>query len=68
MFRKMLSYGVVAGLLVGVPLSVITISMSGRTMMRYGMVIGYLIMLIALSTVFVAIKRRRDADLVLAPE
>jgi ABC-type multidrug transport system fused ATPase/permease subunit len=37
--------------------------MSGQTMMRYGMVIGYLIMLIALSTVFVAIKRRRDADL-----
>ena len=63
MLKKILSYGVVAGLLVGVPLSVITISMSGRTMMRYGMVIGYLIMLIALSTVFVAIKRRRDTDL-----
>jgi hypothetical protein len=63
MFKKMLSYGVIAGLLVGVPLSCITISMSGHTMMRYGMVIGYLIMLIALSTVFVAIKRRRDADL-----
>jgi hypothetical protein len=63
MFKKMLSYGVVAGLLVGVPLSWITISMSGQTMMRYGMVIGYLIMLIALSAVFVAIKRHRDADL-----
>src|SRR6201986_2493917 len=37
--------------------------MSGRTMMGYGMVIGYLIMLIALSTVFVAIQRRRDTDL-----
>jgi hypothetical protein len=63
MFKKMLSYGVAAGLIVGVPLSVITISMSGQTMMRYGMVIGYLIMLIALSAVFVAIKRHRDADL-----
>jgi predicted enzyme related to lactoylglutathione lyase len=31
--------------------------------MSYGMVIGYLIMLIALSAVFVAIKRHRDADL-----
>jgi uncharacterized transporter YbjL len=59
----MLSYGVVAGLLVGVPLSWITISMSGQTMMRYGMVIGYLIMLIALSMVFAAIKRHRDVDL-----
>ena len=63
MFKKMLSYGVLAGLLVGVPLSVITISMSGQAMMRYGMVIGYLIMLVALSAVFVAIKRHRDADL-----
>jgi predicted enzyme related to lactoylglutathione lyase len=63
MLKKTLSYGVVAGLLVGVPLSWITISMSGQTMMSYGMVIGYLIMLIALSTVFVAIKRHRDADL-----
>jgi predicted enzyme related to lactoylglutathione lyase len=63
MFKKMLSYGVLAGLLVGVPLSVITISMSGQTMMRYGMVIGYLIMLVALSAVFVAVKRHRDAEL-----
>jgi hypothetical protein len=63
MLRKMLSYGVVAGLLVGIPLSCITIGMSGQTMMRYGMVVGYLIMLIALSAVFVAIKRHRDADL-----
>jgi hypothetical protein len=63
MLKKILSYGVVAGLIVGIPLSCITISMSGQTMMRYGMVIGYLIMLIALSTVFVGIKRHRDADL-----
>ena len=63
MLKKILSYGVVAGLIVGVPLSCITVSMSAHTMMRYGMVIGYLIMLIALSTVFVAIKRHRDADL-----
>jgi uncharacterized protein DUF4199 len=62
MFKKILSYGFVAGLIVGVPMSWITISMS-HTMMRYGMVIGYLIMLIGLSTVFVAIKRHRDADL-----
>jgi hypothetical protein len=63
MLKKILSYGVVAGLMVGVPLSCITLSMSGHTMLRYGMVVGYLIMLIALSTVFVAIKRHRDEDL-----
>ncbi len=63
MLKKVLSYGVVAGLLVGVPMSWITVSMSGHTMMRYGMVIGYLIMLIGLSTIFAAIKRHRDADL-----
>jgi hypothetical protein len=58
-----LSYGLVAGLIVGVPLSVLTIAMNGHTMLRFGMVIGYTLMLIALSTVFVAIKRRRDVDL-----
>ena len=63
MFKKVLSTGVLAGLIVGIPMSVITISMSGQTMMRYGMVIGYLTMLIGLSTVFIAIKRHRDADL-----
>ncbi|HEY6578167.1 MAG TPA: DUF4199 domain-containing protein [Rhizomicrobium sp.] len=37
--------------------------MSGEGMMRYGMLAGYLIMLIALSAIFLAIKRHRDADL-----
>ena len=63
MLKKILSYGLVAGLIVGVPLSWITVSINGHTMMRWGMVIGYLIMLIGLSTVFVAIKRHRDTDL-----
>jgi hypothetical protein len=63
MLKKIVSYGVLAGLIAGVPLSYITVSMSGQTMMRYGMAVGYLIMLIALSTVFVAIKRYRDTDL-----
>ncbi|HEY2783249.1 MAG TPA: DUF4199 domain-containing protein [Steroidobacteraceae bacterium] len=63
MLKKILSYGLMAGLVVGIPMSWITISMSAHTMMHYGMVIGYLIMLVGLSTVFVAIKRHRDADL-----
>ena len=63
MLRYILIYGLVAGLLVGVPLSIMTLTMSGPTMMTFGMLIGYLTMLIALSAVFIAIKRHRDADL-----
>ncbi len=62
MFRKILSYGAVAGLIVGIPLSVITVTMSGNPP-SYGVALGYSIMLIALSTVFVAIKRHRDKEL-----
>jgi hypothetical protein len=61
--RTLLIYGVAAGLIVGVPLSALTIAMNGHAMMSYGTVIGYTLMLIALSTVFVAIKRYRDETL-----
>ncbi|MEP7043007.1 MAG: DUF4199 domain-containing protein [Dokdonella sp.] len=63
MLRKILSYGVVAGLIVGVPMFCLTVWMKDHPPAAYGMVIGYLTMLIALSTVFVAIKRHRDTDL-----
>ena len=63
MLRRILSYGLIAGLLVGVPLSVMTVGLNGHPPLRYGMVLGYTMMLIALSTVFVAIKRHRDRDL-----
>ncbi|HEY4146919.1 DUF4199 domain-containing protein [Pinirhizobacter sp.] len=63
MLRYILIYGLIAGIVVGVPLSVLTLSMSGQAMMHYGMLVGYLMMLIALSAVFLAIKRRRDVDL-----
>ena len=64
MIRKILSYGVVAGLIVGVPAFGLSVAMNGHySPAPYAMALGYLIMLIALSTVFVAIKRRRDADL-----
>jgi hypothetical protein len=36
--------------------------MSGQAMMHYGMLVGYLTMLIGLSAVFLAIKRHRDVD------
>ena len=63
MLRKILSYGAIAGLIVGLPLFGMTVARSGHPPLTYSMVLGYLIMLIALSTVFVAIKRRRDVDL-----
>ena len=62
MFNTILKYGSIGGLIVGVPLFAMTV---GNLMIHgvMGMVIGYLIMLIALSTVFIAIKRRRDVEL-----
>ncbi|MGA2953362.1 MAG: DUF4199 domain-containing protein [Caulobacteraceae bacterium] len=63
MLRYIVTYGVIAGVVVGVPLSAMTLTMSGHAMMSYGMLIGYLTMLIALSAVFLAIKRHRDVDL-----
>ena len=63
MLRYILIYGAVAGLVVGAPLSILTLSLSGQAMMHYGMLVGYLMMLIALSAVFLAIKRHRDVHL-----
>ncbi len=62
MFRKILIYGVIGGLIVGVPLSIMT-TVKGCDPGAWGMAIGYTMMLIALSTVFVAVKRHRDEDL-----
>jgi hypothetical protein len=62
MLQKILFFGVVAGLIVGVPLFAMTV-LNGHPSAPYGVIVGYLIMLIALSTVFVAVKRHRDADL-----
>ena len=62
MFRNILIYGTIGGLLVGIPLSVIVIGF-GEQQQSYGMLIGYTIMLIGLSAVFVGVKRYRDVDL-----
>ena len=62
MFGKIVSFGAVAGLIVGVPLFAITVTMQGHPMASWGVIVGYLTMLLALSAVFVAIKRHRDAD------
>ena len=63
MLKKILSYGTIAGLIVGITMVTLTVGMKDHPPLAYGMVIGYLTMLVALSAVFVGIKRYRDADL-----
>lgn len=60
MLNTILKFGVLAGLVVGVSLSVVVLTMhqSGG----WGMAIGYSIMLVGLSAIFVAIKQRRDVE------
>lgn len=60
MLRKTLGWGLLAGLIIGIPMSTMATTM---TIGLPSMVVGYLIMLVALSTVFLAIKRHRDIDL-----
>jgi hypothetical protein len=60
MFRTLVTYGIVAGLIAGVPLTVLTLAMDGGQMMQWGMLVGYTLMLLAFTTIFIAIKRRRD--------
>ncbi len=61
MFRNILTYGTIAGLAVGIPLSAITIGYHGP--LSHSMLLGYTIMLVALSAVFLGIKRYRDVEL-----
>jgi hypothetical protein len=62
MFKTILKYGVVAGLIVGIPLAVMCVAMKDEPPATWGMVVGYLTMLIAFTTIFVAIKRQRDIE------
>jgi hypothetical protein len=61
MLRTILAFGTLAGLLIGIPMFGITVAQDGH--LDLGMAATYLLMLVALSTVFVAIKRRRDREL-----
>ncbi|HKD22155.1 MAG TPA: DUF4199 domain-containing protein [Rhizomicrobium sp.] len=63
MFRNITLYGLVSGVIVGVPTFGLTVSMNHHRPLAYALFIGYLTMLVALSAVFVAIKRYRDVDL-----
>lgn len=62
MLRIILKYGVIAGLVVGGFMVGTVAAFSGMPPLKYGMLIGYTTMLIALSAVFVGIKRHRDVD------
>ena len=60
MLRTILKYGVIAGLVVGGFEIGTVAAFAGMPPLKYGMLIGYTTMLIALSAVFVGIKQHRD--------
>ena len=62
MLKTILKYGVIAGLIVGGFEIGTVVAFSGMPPLKYGMWLGYTTMLIALSAVFVGIKRHRDVD------
>jgi len=62
MLRTILKFGVIAGLVVGGFEVATFVAFAGLPPLKYGMLIGYTTMLIALSAVFVGIKRHRDVD------
>jgi hypothetical protein len=63
MLNRILGYGAGAGLIVGIPLFAMTLAFKDNPPSeQHGMLIGYTIMLVALSLVFVAVKRHRDVD------
>jgi hypothetical protein len=62
MFKQILKYGAIAGLIVGIPMIIMTTAMKGHPPTAWAMAIGYLTMLIAFTTIFLAIKRKRDVE------
>jgi len=63
MWQQILKYGLIAGLVVAIPMNVMILATPGHLPLAYGMVFGYVTMLVALSAVFIAIKRYRDGEL-----
>jgi hypothetical protein len=61
MLRTILNYGTIGGLLIGIPTFTIFVTLAeNHPGGAWGMALGYSIMLLGLSMVFLAIKRRRD--------
>ena len=63
MFSNILKYGLIAGVVVGGIMFANFTFVGGEHNFEYGMVIGYATMLVALTAVFVGIKRHRDREL-----
>lgn len=62
MFRIMLIYGLIAGLIV-IAVVVIGFELSGGDIASNSPLVGYLVMLMAMSLIFVGVKRYRDQTL-----
>jgi hypothetical protein len=60
MLRIILIYGVIGGLIVGVPMAVSTVTLTPETVPENAALYGYLSMLLAFTMVFVGIKHYRD--------
>lgn len=60
MYSKILKYGLIAGAVVGGIMFGVTVASGGEFPIEYGMLLGYGSMLLALSAIFVGIKRHRD--------
>lgn len=62
MWITILKYGVIAGVIVGGLMFATFLGFSGMPPLKYGMLIGYATMLIALGAVFAGIRRYRDVE------
>ncbi|MGB0135299.1 DUF4199 domain-containing protein [Dokdonella sp.] len=62
MLKQILKYGLIAGLIAGIPMLGLTLAMKDHPPTSWGMAVGYLTMLIAFTTIFLAIKRKRDIE------
>ena len=62
MLRTILTFGLIGGLIVSANFVVVLVAIPGLKH-QHSLLYGYLIMLVALSTVFLAIKRYRDRNL-----
>ena len=61
MLQRILTNGVLAGLIVGMPMILMTLTLGESAPTgTLGMAIGYTTMLVALSVIFLALKRQRD--------
>jgi hypothetical protein len=60
MRKIILTHGLIAGIIVGVPMLIGNLAFDSQPPVAIAMTIGYATMLIALSTVFLGIKRQRD--------